>query len=70
MVEKQIKDFDIKLKQYKLDHPRVGFSQMKLNEAYDLSTTNGYMKRQVMKKTIPENPFEINLIKERCKNKT
>jgi len=55
------------VKQYKETHPRVGYSQILLNEAIDLSTTEGYIKRKALKKTEVENKFAVNLIRERCK---
>ena len=47
----------------------MGYSRMKLQEAYDLSTTNGYFRRKEEKLKNPGNAFEAKLIKERCENK-
>lgn len=67
MLERQINDFEAKVKDYKKVNPRVGYSRVKLQEAYDLSTTKGYFKWKDEKNRGVENKFEANLIRERCK---
>lgn len=61
-------EFDKQVKEYKKIHPRVGYSRMALEEAYDMSTTEGYFKRKEKKMNEKENTFVKKLIMENCGN--